>query len=153
MPTARVTRPQATYSSSVPLIAPPNSSENYGQRARRLLDERAAAAALLRNTPMDVAAEPAPREQPPRPDTSTYTVLYHKLKTTLEVIFVSGWGEFIIQYQVNKLDDRMSKLEKGQTITKTVEETAVELYGEMSMDAELIGKFITQKVAVAMAEK
>ena len=47
----------------------------------------------------------------------------------------------------------MTKLEKGQTITKTAEETSVELDGEMSKDAELIGKFITQKVAVAMAEK
>ena len=33
------------------------------------------------------------------------------------------------------------------------EETAVALDREMSMDAELIGKFITQQVAVAMAEK
>ena len=47
----------------------------------------------------------------------------------------------------------MSKLEKGQNITKTAEETAVELYREMSMDAELIGKFITQQVAVAMDNK
>ena len=29
----------------------------------------------------------------------------------------------------------------------------MELDGEMSMDEEIIGKFITQKVAVAMAEK
>ena len=64
-----------------------------------------------------------------------------------------GWGEFIQQYQFNELDEIMSKLEKGQNITKTVEETAVELDGEMSMDAEFIGKFITQQVAVAMAEK
>ena len=47
----------------------------------------------------------------------------------------------------------MSKLEKGQTITKTSEETAVELDGEIRMDAKLIGKFITQQVAVTMAEK
>ena len=46
----------------------------------------------------------------------------------------------------------MSKLEKGQNINKTAEETAVELDREMSMDAKLIGKFITQKVEVAMAE-
>ena len=87
MPTARVTRPQATDTSSFPLIAPPNTSENFGQRARRLLDERAAPAVLLRGTIMDVAAEPAPQERPPRPNTSTDAVLYHKLKTTLEVIF------------------------------------------------------------------
>ena len=47
----------------------------------------------------------------------------------------------------------MLKLGKVQTITKTAEKTTVELDGEMSMDAELIGKFITKQVAVAMAEK
>ena len=47
----------------------------------------------------------------------------------------------------------MSKLEKGQTITKTTEDTAVEIDGEMSMDAKLIGKFITNQVTVAMTEK
>ena len=57
------------------------------------------------------------------------------------------------QYQFNKLDNRMSKLEKGQTVTKFVEETAVELDGEMSMEFKIIGKFITQQVAAAMAEK
>ena len=45
----------------------------------------------------------------------------------------------------------MSKLEKGQTVTKTAEKTAVALDREMSMDTKLIDKFITQKVAVAMA--
>ena len=59
----------------------------------------------------------------------------------------------MLQYQFNDFNDRMSKLEKGQNITKTAEETAVELYREMSMDAELIGKFITQQVAVAMDNK
>ena len=57
------------------------------------------------------------------------------------------------QYQFNKLDDRMSKLEKGQNVTESAEETAVELYGEISMDAKLIGNFITQQVAAAMAKK
>ena len=47
----------------------------------------------------------------------------------------------------------MSKLEIGQTVTNTTEEISVALDGEMIMDAELIGKFITQQVAVAMAEK
>ena len=46
----------------------------------------------------------------------------------------------------------MSKLKKGQNITKTAEETAVDIDWEICMDAELIGKFITQKIAVAMAE-
>ena len=36
-------------------------------------------------------------------------------------------------HQFNELDDRMSKLEKGQNITKSEEETAVELDGKMSM--------------------
>ena len=57
------------------------------------------------------------------------------------------------QYQFNKLDDRMSKLEKGQNVTESAEETAVELYGEISMDAKLIGNFITRQVAAAMAKK
>ena len=57
------------------------------------------------------------------------------------------------QYQFNELDDIISKFEKGQNITKSAEETAVELDGEMSMDANLIGKFITQLVAAAMAKK
>ena len=102
---------------------------------------------------MDVAAEPAQREQPPIPDTNINAPLYFKLKTTLEVILVSGWGEFITQYQFNKLDNKMSMLEKGQTVTKTAEETAVALNKYMSMDDKLIGNYITQQVAVAMAEK
>ena len=92
---------------------------------------------------MSVAARPATRELPPQPDAFMDADLYIKLNTTLEVIFVSDWGEFILQYQFNELNDRISKLEKGQNITKTAEETDVELDGEMSMDSELIGKFIT----------
>ena len=64
-----------------------------------------------------------------------------------------GWGEFILQYLFNELVNRMSKLEKGQNITKTAEETGVELDKGMSMDAEIIGKFITQQVAVTISEK
>ena len=56
MPTARVTRPEATSTPAVSLIAPPTASENYGQRARSYLNERAAATALRNNTPMDVTA-------------------------------------------------------------------------------------------------
>ena len=62
---------------------------------------------------MDVAAEPEQREHPPRPDTNIDAPLYFKLKTTLEVIFFSGWGESITEYKIIDLDDRMSKLEKG----------------------------------------
>ena len=93
---------------------------------------------------MVVAARPATRELPPQHDSIIDGTLYIKLKTTLEVIFVSGWWEFILQYQFNKLDNRISRLKKGQNITKTTEETAVDLDGEMSMDSELIGKFITK---------
>ena len=153
MPTARVTRPQATATSAVPPHAQPAPIETFGERARRLFNKRDATSASNENTAMVVAVRPAIRELPPQPDSFINAVIYIKLKTTQEVIFVLGWGEFIQQYQFNELDDIMSKLEKGQNITKTAEETAVELDGEMSMDAELIGKFITQQVAVAMAEK
>ena len=70
---------------------------------------------------MAVATRSSTRELPPQPDAFIDAALYIKLKTNLEVIFVSGWGEFIQQYQFNELDDRMSKLEKGQNITKTAE--------------------------------
>ena len=153
MPTACVTRHEATDTLSVSLIAQPSTSEHYGKRTWRLLDERAAVTASLRETPMDITKEPAPREQPPRPDTNVDADLYYKLKMTLEVIFVSVWVEFIIQYQFNKLDNRMLNLEKGQTVTKTADKTAMALEGEMSMDANLIIKFITQQVSVAMDEK
>ena len=47
----------------------------------------------------------------------------------------------------------MSKLEKGQDVNKSVEETDIDLEGEMSTDEKLIGKFITQQVAAAMPKK
>ena len=46
----------------------------------------------------------------------------------------------------------MSKLEKGQNITKTAEETAMRLDEKMSMDAKLIVKLITQQVEVEMTK-
>ena len=153
MPTAHVTCPQATSTSAVPPNAQPAPSETFGERARRLFNERAAAAELNDNTAMAVATRPATRELPPQPDACIDATIYIKLETTLEVIFISGWGEFILQYQFNKLDNRMLKLEKGQNFTKTPEEKTVEIDREMSMDAELIGKLITQQVAVAMADK
>ena len=45
----------------------------------------------------------------------------------------------------------MSNLEKVQNVNNSAEETSVELDGEMSMDAELIGRFIMQQVAAVMA--
>ena len=122
MPTARFTLPQATDTSSVTPNAPPVVTESFGERAMRLFNERAAAIALRDHTTMEVATRPAAREQLSWPDTCIDAVLYNKLKTPLEVIFVSGLGEFIFQYQFNKLDNRMSKLENGQTITKTSKE-------------------------------
>ena len=96
---------------------------------------------------------PDVREPPPQPDAFIDAALYIKLKTTLEVISFLGWGGFMQQYQFNKLDDRMLKLEKGQNVTKYAEETSMELEGEISIDTKLIVKFITQQVAAAMAEK
>ena len=58
----------------------------------------------------------------------------------------------MLYYQFNELEYIMSKIEKGHNITNIAEETDMELDGEMSMEAELIGKFITQQVAVTMAE-
>ena len=78
---------------------------------------------------------------------------YINLKTTFEVILVYRWGEFMQKYHHNELDDRLSRLEKGQTVTKSAEEIAVELDGEMSMGTELIGKYITEQVAAVMAKK
>ena len=71
------------------------------------------------NTAMDVATKPAVREEPPQPEAFIDAAIYIKLKMTLECIFVSVWGEFMPQYQFNELNDRMSKLEKGQNITKS----------------------------------
>ena len=56
------------------------------------------------------------------------------------------------QYQFNELDDRISKLKKGQNVTNSAEETAMELDGEMSMNAKFIVKFTTQQVTAAMAK-
>ena len=44
----------------------------------------------------------------------------------------------------------MSNLKKGQNMNKSAD---VELDSEISLDAELIGKLITQQVAAAMAKK
>ena len=88
MPTACVTRPQATVTPDVPPIAQPTASENFGERNWHLFEERAAADYSRDTTAMEVATRPATREQPTRPDTFIDAVLHLKLKTTLEVIFV-----------------------------------------------------------------
>ena len=97
MPNARITRPQSTDTSAVPLIYQPSPIENFGERARRLFNKRDVAAASNDNIIMAVAAIPATIYLPPRPDACIDATINIKLKTTLEVIFVSGWGEFILQ--------------------------------------------------------
>ena len=62
MPTASVTRPQATSTSDVPPHTQPAPIETFGERARRLFNERAAAAASINNTDMAVAVRLAVRE-------------------------------------------------------------------------------------------
>ena len=83
-----------------------------------------------------VEDRPAEAEPPPQPYNFVDAAFYIKLKAIFEIIFVSGWGVFVQQYQFNDLDDCMSKLEKGQNVNKYAEETAVELDGVISMDAE-----------------
>ena len=90
MPIARVTRTQAAATSADPPPAQCTTSETFGERARCLFNKRHAAAASTHNTTMAVAVRPAEREPPPQPDAFIDTALYIKLKTTLEVIFVSG---------------------------------------------------------------
>ena len=64
-----------------------------------------------------------------------------------------GLGVFIQKYYFNEFGDHISKLKICQNLNNCMEETSVELDAEISMDAELIGKFVTQQVAVTMAEK
>ena len=47
----------------------------------------------------------------------------------------------------------MTKLKKGQNVNNSTEEIDVALDSAMSMDSELIGKFITQQIAAAMVKK
>ena len=118
MPSAGVTRPLVESPAAAP-SARPARPKNFGERARCLLDERAAAAASTDDTCMVVVENRlAEADPPPQPDTFVDAVFYIKLKATLEVIFVSGWVVFIQKYQFNELDERMSKLEKGQNVNK-----------------------------------
>ena len=125
--------------------ATPACTKNFGKRTHRLLNERATAAASTDDTcKVIVENRPSKAEPPPHPYNFVVAAFYIKLKATIEIIFVSGWGVFIQQYQFNELDDCMSNLEKHQNVNKSTEETAMELDSEMSMDAKLIGNFITQ---------
>ena len=151
MPCARVTRPLAASTLADPPPAQPALSETFGERTQRLLNERSATTASTDDTTMAVVKRPAETEPPPYTDTFVDTAFYIKLKATLEVIFVLVWGVCMQQYQFNELDKRMLKLEKVQNVTKSTEETAVELDSEMSINTKLIGKFITQQIIDTMA--
>ena len=92
MPTARVTRPQATATSSVPPIAPPVTSEKFGQRTRRIFNKRDAGATSNDNTNTAFTTRPITREQPSQPDACIQATIYIKLMMILEVIFVWDGG-------------------------------------------------------------
>ena len=83
MPTARITPPQDTATSAVPPHAQLSPIETLRNRARRLSNEKDAAAASNNNTAMAVAVRPAIRELPPQPDAFIDTALYIKLKIIL----------------------------------------------------------------------
>ena len=122
--TRPLTEPPAAAAPSVH----PDPHENFGDKSWRLLNERAASAASTDDNHMAVSENrPAEADPPPQPETSVDAAFYLKLQVTLEVIFVSGWGVFIQQFQFNELDNHMSKLEKGQKVSKSTEKTAVDL--------------------------
>ena len=91
MPNSCVTRPQAKVTSAAPPPAQSTPSETFGERARRLLNERDDTVASTEDTTMAFVVRPAKRELPPQPYTFIDPALYIKLKTTLKVISVLGW--------------------------------------------------------------
>ena len=95
---ARITRPQATATSSAPPPAQSAPSETFRDQAYRLFNKRDAVATSTYDTNMAIIVIPAEREPPHQPDIFIDAALYIKLKTTLEVILVLVWGEFIQQY-------------------------------------------------------
>ena len=97
MPDARATLPQVTSISSAPPPAQSVPSEIFGEQAQRIFNKRDAAAVSTNDTTMAVVVRPAEREPPPQTDAIIDAALYMKLKTTLEVIFVLGSGEFMQQ--------------------------------------------------------
>ena len=79
MPISRVTRPQAADPSAIPPPAQPAPSETFGDRARRIFNNRDAAAKSTDDTTMAVVARPAVREPPSQPDVCIDAALYIKL--------------------------------------------------------------------------
>ena len=97
MPCARVTHSLAASTFASPPPDQPAPSKNFGERTRRLLNERAAVAASTDDTTMAVFEILAEKDPPPQPDTFADAEFYIKLKATLKVIFLGGWGVFIQQ--------------------------------------------------------
>ena len=125
-PRARVTCPLEAAPAAAITHAHPAHSKNFGERAQCLLNERSDAAASTDDTHMVIVENRlAEAEPPPQTDTFVKSAFYNKLKSTLRVIFVSGWGVFIQEYQFNELDDRTLKLKKGQNVNNFSEETAL----------------------------
>ena len=99
MPRACVTRPLAEATSATPPSAHPDTSKNFGERTRSLLNKRAAASVSTNYNRMVVAKNrPAEAELPPQANTFVDAAIYIKLEATLEVIFVLGRGVFLQQY-------------------------------------------------------
>ena len=97
-----ITRPQSAATLDAPPSAQPDTSKNFGERAWRLLNERAAAAVSTKDNCMVVVKNiPAESEPLPHPENFVDVAFYINLNATLEVMFVSGWGVFIQQYQFN----------------------------------------------------
>ena len=88
---ARVTRPLAAEYTAAAPPAHPAHSKNFGEIARRLLNERAAAAAETDDT-LTVVVENRPAKADPPPHTKTFVdaALYIKLKATIGVICFLG---------------------------------------------------------------
>ena len=81
------------------------SRKTLKRKHRRLLYERSVAAASTDNTRMFVVENRSAEVEPlPQIDTFLDAELYIKLKATLRIMFVSGWGFFIHKYQFNELD-------------------------------------------------
>ena len=91
MPCAHVTRPLAAESTATPPPAHPSNPKNFGERARHLINERAAASASTDNTRMVVFENrPAKADPPPHTETFLDAALYIKLKATIGVICFLG---------------------------------------------------------------
>ena len=122
MPRAHITRPLESATLDAPPSDHPVPSENFGDRAWHILNKRAAASASTdENFIVVVENRSAEAELPPQPDTFVDATFYIKLRATLEIIFDSVWGFFVRQYQFNKMDDRMSKIEKVQNVNNCAE--------------------------------